>query len=56
VQVFKLQTEDTVEERIAQIIESKLGLSNALIEESAASLKAFSRDELLSLLRLPAGF
>jgi superfamily II DNA or RNA helicase len=56
VQVFKLQTEETVEERIAQIIESKLGLSNALIEESAASLKAFSRDELLSLLRLPAGF
>ena len=53
VQVFKLQMLNTVEERIAQIIQSKLALSDALIEESAAGLKAFSREELLELLRIP---
>ncbi len=53
VQVFKLQIENTVEERIAQIIQSKLALSDLLIEESAAGLKAFSREELLDLLKIP---
>ena len=53
VQVFKLQMKGTVEDRIAQIIESKLQLSDSLIEESAATLKAFSREELLDLLRIP---
>jgi SNF2 family DNA or RNA helicase len=53
VQVFKLQMKNTVEDRIAQIIESKLQLSDTLIEESAATLKAFSREELLDLLRIP---
>jgi SNF2 family DNA or RNA helicase len=51
VQVFKLQIPGTVEDRIAQIIESKVALSDALIQESAVGLKAFSREELLDLLR-----
>jgi superfamily II DNA or RNA helicase len=50
VQVFKLQLDHTVEERIASIIQSKVELSNALIEESSLGLKSFSRKELLGLL------
>lgn len=50
VQVFKLQVPGTVEDRIASIIQSKIDLSGALIEESAAGLKSFSRKELLDLL------
>ncbi len=50
VQVFRLQIKDTVEDRIARIIESKKALSDALIEESPVGLKAFSRTELLELL------
>jgi superfamily II DNA or RNA helicase len=53
VQVFKLQIPGTVEDRIASIIQSKLELSGALIEESPTGLKAFSRKELLELLKLP---
>jgi len=51
VQVFKLQIPGTVEDRIAQIIESKNNLSNSLIQESSVGLKAFSKQELLDLLR-----
>lgn len=50
VQVFKLQIKETIEDRIANIIESKMQLSDALIEESPLWLKAFSRKELLALL------
>ena len=50
VQVFKLQIPGTVEDRISQIIESKVALSGALIEESSVGLKSFSRKELLELL------
>lgn len=50
VQVFKLQIPDTVEDRIASIIESKVELSGTLIEESPSGLKSFSRKELLELL------
>lgn len=50
VQVFKLQISGTVEDRIASIIQSKMDLSGALIEESSAGLKAFSRQDLLKLL------
>ena len=55
VQVFKLQCPGTVEDRIAKIIEKKIALSGALIEDSSLGLKAFSRDELLSLLTELAG-
>lgn len=50
VQVFKLQIPGTVEDRIASIIESKIALSGALIEESSTGLKAFSRTQLLEIL------
>jgi SNF2 family DNA or RNA helicase len=50
VQVFKLLIPDSVEDRIAQIIESKTLLSGSLIGESSTGLKAFSRDELLGIL------
>ncbi|HUP55850.1 MAG TPA: DEAD/DEAH box helicase, partial [Bdellovibrionota bacterium] len=50
VQVFKLQLDGTVEERIASIIQSKVELSEALIEESSLGLKSFSKKELLGLL------
>lgn len=53
VQVFKLQIPGTIEERIAKIIHNKSQLSDALIEQSALGLKAFSREELLELLTLP---
>ena len=53
VQVFKLQIPGTIEDRIASIIQSKTELSDALIEQSAVGLKAFSREELLQLLTLP---
>jgi superfamily II DNA or RNA helicase len=57
VQVFKLQIPGTIEDRIASIIQSKTELSDALIEQSALGLKAFSRDELLQLLSInPAQF
>lgn len=50
VQVFKLQIPGSVEDRIAGIIENKLALSDALIEESPQGLKGFSRKQLLELL------
>jgi SNF2 family DNA or RNA helicase len=53
VQVFKLQIPGTIEDRIASIIQSKTELSDALIEQSALGLKAFSREELLELLSVP---
>jgi superfamily II DNA or RNA helicase len=52
VQVFKLQIPGTVEDRIAAIIESKIELAGALIEESSAGLRTFSRKQLLDLLSL----
>jgi SNF2 family DNA or RNA helicase len=55
VQVFKLQSPNTVEDRIARIIERKIALSGALIEDSSLGLKSFSREELLSLLTELAG-
>jgi SNF2 family DNA or RNA helicase len=52
VQVFKLQIPGTIEDRIANIIQSKTELSGALIEQSETTLNAFSRKELLELLTL----
>lgn len=50
VQVFKMVTEGTLEERIADVIERKKELSRQmLVEDSAESLKCFSREELLEL-------
>ena len=54
VQVFKLVTEDTLEERIAMIIENKRRLMTSVVQEDDPRLnKIFSREELLELLRDP---
>ena len=54
VQVFKLVTEDTLEEKIAAIIERKKNLMQSVVEEDdPALLKSFSREQLIELLALP---
>ncbi len=50
VQIFKLVTEGTLEEKISSIIEKKKKLSDIIGENSADQLKQFSREELLELL------
>jgi hypothetical protein len=51
VQVFKLVTEGTLEEKIHALIEKKRLIAQAaLAEDSPDSLKGYSRDELLTLL------
>lgn len=51
VQVFKLVTEGTLEERIDMLIAERRELAQSLPEEdSPDTLKSFSRDELLALL------
>jgi hypothetical protein len=55
VQVFKLVTEGTLEEKIAAIIERKRDLMDRVVKEDDPSLvKTFSRDELLELLSEPS--
>jgi len=52
VQVFKLVTEGTLEEKIAAIIERKRRLMNAVIQADNPNLgKIFTREELMDLLR-----
>jgi superfamily II DNA or RNA helicase len=54
VQVFKLVTESTLEERIAMIIESKRRLMESVVVEDDPKLnKIFTREELIELLREP---
>lgn len=54
VQVFKLVTEGTLEEKISAIIERKRKLmADVITEDDAGSLKTFSREELIDLLSLP---
>ena len=56
VQVFKLVTQGTLEEKIAAIIEKKKNLMDSVVQEDDPHLlKAFSRDELLDLLSMPDG-
>ena len=51
VQVFKLVTEGTLEERIAAIIDEKRQLMESVVEADDPKLaKAFTRDELMALL------
>ena len=51
VQVFKLVTEGTLEEKIATIIERKRGVMQSVVREDDQSLsKLFSREELMELL------
>lgn len=52
VQVFKLVTEGTLEEKIAAIIEKKRQVMASVVQEDSPELaKVFSRDELLDMLR-----
>jgi len=54
VQVFKLVTEGTLEEKIAAIISKKRNLMDSVIEESdPAVMTSFTRDELIELLMIP---
>jgi len=50
VQVFKLVTRDTVEERIDDLIRSKLELMEQVVAPTEDVLKAFDRKELAALL------
>lgn len=54
VQVFKLVTEGTLEEKIAAIIARKKALMADIVQaDDPGVLKAFSRDELVDLLSVP---
>jgi hypothetical protein len=50
VQVFKLATRGTLEERIDRMIARKRAMMDAVVTSDADGLKAFSREELLELL------
>ena len=54
VQVFKLVTEGTLEEKIAALILKKRNLMDSVIEESDPTvMKSFTRKELIELLAVP---
>ena len=54
VQVFKLVTEGTLEEKISAIIEKKRNLMESIIkEDDANTLKIFTRDDLIEMLSPP---
>ena len=54
VQVFKLVTEGTLEEKIAALILKKRNLMDSVIEESdPAVMKSFTRKDLIELLAIP---
>ncbi len=54
VQVFKLVTEGTLEEKIAALIERKREVMASVVQEDSAELaKMFTREELLEMLREP---
>ena len=55
VQVFKLVTEGTLEEKISAIIEKKRNLMDSVVKESDPGiLRGFSRAELIELLSVPS--
>ena len=55
VQVFKLVTEGTLEEKIAAIIAQKRRLQDSIVkEDDPGLLKSFTREELIELMDLPA--
>ena len=54
VQVFKLVTQGTLEEKIAAIIEKKRSLMDSIIKEDDPNLvKTFSRSDLMEMLAMP---
>jgi superfamily II DNA or RNA helicase len=55
VQVFKLVTEGTLEEKISAIIEKKRNLMDSLVREDDPSLlKTFSKEDLMEMLTFPS--
>jgi len=55
VQVFKLVTEGTLEEKIAAIIDKKRNLMDSIVtEDDPGLLKTFSREELIDMLSSPS--
>jgi hypothetical protein len=55
VQVFKLVTEGTLEEKIAALIARKRKLLDSVVkEDDPGLLKSFTREELIDLMDLPA--
>jgi SNF2 family DNA or RNA helicase len=55
VQVFKLVTEGTLEEKISALIARKRKLMDNIIrEDDPGLLKSFSREELLEMLSAPS--
>lgn len=55
VQVFKLMTLGTLEEKIAAIIEKKRNLMDGVVkEDDPGLLKSFTRQQLLDMLSMPA--
>jgi superfamily II DNA or RNA helicase len=56
VQVFKLVTEGTLEEKIAALIEKKRRLMDSVVkEDDPGLLKSFTRAELIELMEMPVG-
>jgi SNF2 family DNA or RNA helicase len=56
VQVFKLVTEGTLEEKISAIIMKKRNLMDSIVREDDPNLlKNFSREDLIAMLSLPQG-
>ncbi len=54
VQVFKLVTQGTLEEKISAIIEKKKNLMDSVVQEDDPHLlKAFTREQLVELLSMP---
>jgi len=54
VQVFKLVTQGTLEEKISAIIEKKKNLMDSVVQEDDPHLlKAFTREQLIGLLSMP---
>ena len=55
VQVFKLVTEGTLEEKISAIIERKRDLMDSIVkEDDPGLLKTFTREQLIELLADPS--
>jgi SNF2 family DNA or RNA helicase len=55
VQVFKLVTEGTLEEKIAALIDKKRKLLDSVVkEDDPGLLKSFTREELIELMDMPA--
>lgn len=55
VQVFKLITEGTLEEKISALIEKKRNLMDSIVrEDNPGLLKTFSREELIEMLSVPS--